>query len=136
MPSDPLSNALESVLKRFGTLLQTVGRRRGLGVAELDELEQEVRVRLWRALSEHENITHVKTSYVYRAAMSAAVDLIRRRRMTDVPQCGQTLRLGSRAFDDRTQRVGLHTAAHPHTLSFQVFLICCPQILVAHPTLD
>lgn len=61
-------------------MLHSVGRRKGLRGAELDELEQDVRVRLWRSLEEGERIERASSSYVYRAAMSAAVDLIRRRR--------------------------------------------------------
>jgi len=67
-------------MSRFSTMLRAVGRRRGLRGAELDELQQDVRVRLWRALEDGEKIDRASTSYVYRAAMSAAVDLIRQRR--------------------------------------------------------
>src|SRR5262245_23402558 len=41
---------------------------------------QDVRVRLWTALGTGERISQVSASYLHRAAMSAAVDLIRRRR--------------------------------------------------------
>jgi RNA polymerase sigma-70 factor (ECF subfamily) len=78
--ADTTSPALERIIVRFGRMLHAVGRRRGLGDAELDELTQEVRVRLWRALGEGEKIRQVQTSYVYRAAMSAALDIVRRRR--------------------------------------------------------
>lgn len=77
---DTTSAALERVIVRFDGMLRSVGRRRGLRGAELEELTQEVRVRLWRALTEREKIERVKTSYVYRAALSAALDLVRRRR--------------------------------------------------------
>ena len=79
-PAESASSALERVIARFGPMLRSVGRRRGLSEPDLDELAQEVRVRLWRALAEGEKIHQVKTSYVYRAAMSAALDMIRRRR--------------------------------------------------------
>jgi RNA polymerase sigma-70 factor (ECF subfamily) len=78
--ADTTSAALERVIFRFDAMLRSVGRRRGLQGAELGELTQEVRVRLWQALVDREKIERVKTSYVYRAALSAAVDLIRRRR--------------------------------------------------------
>lgn len=80
-PSDAISAALESVMTRFGRMLRSVGQRRGLSEADLDELEQDVRIRLWRALAEGETIRAVRTSYVYQAAVSAALDLIRRRRV-------------------------------------------------------
>ena len=78
--ADTTSPALERIIVRFGRMLHAVGRRRGLGDTELDELAQDVRVRLWRALGDGEKIQHVQTSYVYRAAMSAALDIVRRRR--------------------------------------------------------
>jgi RNA polymerase sigma-70 factor (ECF subfamily) len=78
--ADQTSAALERVILRFDAMLRSVGRRRGLDGTELGELTQEVRVRLWQALADGEKIERVKTSYVYRAALSAAVDLIRRRR--------------------------------------------------------
>jgi RNA polymerase sigma-70 factor (ECF subfamily) len=78
--ADTISVALERVMLRFGRMLRAVGRRRGLSESEIDELTQEVRVRLWRALADSEKIRSVRTSYVYRAAMSAALDMVRRRR--------------------------------------------------------
>lgn len=67
-------------MARFESMLRSIGRRRGLGEVDLDELAQEVRVRLWRALAEGEKIEQVRTSYVYHTTMTAALDLIRRRR--------------------------------------------------------
>lgn len=78
--SDPTSAALERVMTRFAGMLRAVGRQRGLSEGDLDELAQETRLRLWRALGEGEKIAAVRTSYVYRAALSAAVDMVRRRR--------------------------------------------------------
>lgn len=81
-PADPdsTSAALERVIFRFSGMLRSVGRQRGLSDADLDELVQETRFRLWRALRGSEKIAAVRTSYVYRAALSAAVDIVRRRR--------------------------------------------------------
>jgi RNA polymerase sigma-70 factor (ECF subfamily) len=77
---DDVSPALEDLLARFGELLRRAGRRRGLAEQELDELLQDVRIRLWRALQTGEKISTVSASYAYRTAQTAAVDLIRRRR--------------------------------------------------------
>ena len=41
---------------------------------------QEVRIRLWRARGTSEQVDETNTSYVYRTASSAALDVIRRRR--------------------------------------------------------
>ncbi len=77
---DDVSSALDSLITRFGELLRQAGRRRGLAEQELDELLQDVRIRLWRALETGEKVSTVSASYAYRTAQTAAVDLIRRRR--------------------------------------------------------
>jgi len=41
---------------------------------------QEVRIRLWQAHANSEEIGRLPTSYVYRTATTAALDLVRRRR--------------------------------------------------------
>jgi RNA polymerase sigma-70 factor (ECF subfamily) len=76
---DPLSEAIESVMTRFGGVVRTIAARYRLSPADRDELVQAVRVRLWQAL-DAERITTVHASYLYRAATSAAIDLVRRRR--------------------------------------------------------
>ena len=78
--SDAVSRALESVMTRYSGVLRTVGARYRLPSADLDELTQEVRVRLWGALGSDERIDAVSPSYLYRAATTAAIDIVRRRR--------------------------------------------------------
>jgi len=80
MHTDTVSRALESVMTRYSGVLRTVGARYRLPSADLDELAQEVRVRLWGALSTDERIDAVSPSYLYRAATTAAIDIVRRRR--------------------------------------------------------
>ena len=80
MHADTVSRALESVMTRYSGVLRTVGARYRLPTADLDELAQEVRVRLWGALSTDERIDAVSPSYLYRAATTAAIDIVRRRR--------------------------------------------------------
>jgi RNA polymerase sigma-70 factor (ECF subfamily) len=75
-----LSLAVEAVVARFSSMVRQVGRRYRLEEADLDEVMQEVRIRLWRAQRTSEQIGEVSTSYVYRTASSAALDVIRRRR--------------------------------------------------------
>lgn len=74
-----LSRTLEELLARFGGVLRSVASRYRLVQHDRDDLEQEVRIRLWRAI-ESERIGSVPASYLYRVASSAALDLIRRRR--------------------------------------------------------
>jgi RNA polymerase sigma-70 factor (ECF subfamily) len=77
---DDVSLLLEAQVRRFAGLLRHARRRYGLHSGDLDELVQEVRLRLWRAQRTPASISAVSPSYMYRVAMSAAVDLIRRRR--------------------------------------------------------
>jgi len=74
------SSALETLLLRYGNLIRWAGRRSHLDEADLDEVLQDVRVRLWRARPSEAQLEATSASYVYRTAMSAAVDLVRRRR--------------------------------------------------------
>lgn len=78
--SDTVSSALEALISRFQRMVRSVGAARGLSEADLDEVLQEVRIRLWRADPEGEQIGQLGASYVYRAAVSAALDVLRRRR--------------------------------------------------------
>jgi RNA polymerase sigma factor (sigma-70 family) len=78
--SDSISAALESVVTRFARLLHHVATRHGLASDDIDEVVQEVRVRLWRARQESETIVGLGTSYIYRTALSAALEVVRRKR--------------------------------------------------------
>jgi RNA polymerase sigma-70 factor (ECF subfamily) len=76
---DPISPVLERLLSRYASTVREAARRHSLSEWDIDEVFQDVRIRLWRALATSEKISAAPASYVYRAAMSAAVDLIRRR---------------------------------------------------------
>lgn len=78
--TDERSAPLEAVVARFAAMVRAVGARHRLCESDLDEVVQEVRIRLWRADPSGEQIGRVGASYVYRTAVSAALDLLRRRR--------------------------------------------------------
>jgi RNA polymerase sigma factor (sigma-70 family) len=80
MPPDDRSSALEALLTRYAAMVRHVGRAHGLCDTDVDEVFQEIRIRLWRARGSGESIASVPTSYLYRTAVSAALDLIRHRR--------------------------------------------------------
>jgi RNA polymerase sigma factor (sigma-70 family) len=78
---DPASTAIEAAVERWSGLIRRAALRHGLAGSDLDEVVQDLRIRLWRALGRpNEKNPAESASYVYRAAMSAAVDLLRRRR--------------------------------------------------------
>ncbi len=79
LPGD-LSQTLEGVIERFRAMVLSVGAKHALRGADLDELIQDLRIRLWRGRTTSEEIRSLPTSYIYQAAMSAAVDMLRRRR--------------------------------------------------------
>jgi RNA polymerase sigma-70 factor (ECF subfamily) len=78
--ADSISLPLEKLIQRFAGLVRKLSWQHGLSEAEVDEVMQDVRIRLWRALGETEKIQEVNTSYMYQTVTSAALDLIRRRR--------------------------------------------------------
>jgi RNA polymerase sigma factor (sigma-70 family) len=83
---DSFSPALEAVVTKFAGMVRSVGWRHRLSEADVDEVMQQVRIRLWRAQGETEQIRRAPASYVYRTAVSAALDLMRRRRAHRVDQ--------------------------------------------------
>jgi RNA polymerase sigma factor (sigma-70 family) len=114
--SDSVSAALEGVLARCVRMVRSVGARHGLSDADLDDVVQDVRIRLWRSCTTTEQIERLGTSYVYRAATTAALDLLRRRR-------AHGARI-TESVDDHSDRIaassGASDAADAHDLEAQV----------------
>ena len=81
LPADRArSMVLESTLARFHTAVMRAGQARGLRGDDLDEVLQDVRIRLWRASATVAKVETLTVSYVYRTASSAALDVLRRQR--------------------------------------------------------
>ena len=77
---DRVSSAIETLIARFRTMVRSVGARRGLVEADLDEVLQDVRIRLWHAGEGGKALEDLGSSYLYHLATTAALDLLRRRR--------------------------------------------------------
>jgi RNA polymerase sigma factor (sigma-70 family) len=81
---DSLSPALDLVLEQFGGVVRHMCRKYRFSEQEVDELMQEVRIRLWHAHAGHdranESLAAIPAFYLQRTAMSAAIDLLRRGR--------------------------------------------------------
>jgi RNA polymerase sigma factor (sigma-70 family) len=75
-----LSAALEATVARFRRLIRAAGRRHGLSEADVDEVLQDVRIRLWRNRGDVGALAGLGASYVHRTTVSAAIDVLRRRR--------------------------------------------------------
>ena len=80
MSTDAVSGALESLLARYRESVVRVARRHGLSDQLLDEAIQELRIRLWRTFPGSEQLAQVSAGYLYRAAVTAALIVLRRRR--------------------------------------------------------
>jgi RNA polymerase sigma-70 factor (ECF subfamily) len=74
-----LSAAIERALTRFGDVARRAGAAHGLDGDDMEDVLQEVRIRLWRGGSVTK-LDALSPAYIYRAAVSSAIDLIRRRR--------------------------------------------------------
>jgi RNA polymerase sigma-70 factor (ECF subfamily) len=74
-----LSGALERLVSTYAQMVRQVARQRGLDPAEVEDVLQDVRIRLWKAVP-GESMERINTSYVYRTAMAAVCDHVRRRR--------------------------------------------------------
>jgi len=77
---DRVSPTIEALITRFRAMVRSVGARRGLVQADLDEVVQDVRIRLWQASTGGKVLEELGSSYLYHVATTAALDLLRRRR--------------------------------------------------------
>jgi RNA polymerase sigma-70 factor (ECF subfamily) len=99
-----VSAALDRVLARFVGMVRAIAARHRLSASDLDEVIQEVRIRLWRARPSSEQIDALPTSYIYRTALAAAIDLLRQRRRGEHVE-------GSSLDSDEALRVGTESDA-------------------------
>ncbi len=70
-------------MARFSALAARAARARGLPAEEVDEILQDVRIRLWKAHPDSENLERLGASYLVKVVSSAVVDRLRRRRRAD-----------------------------------------------------
>jgi RNA polymerase sigma factor (sigma-70 family) len=75
-----LSPALEDVVMRFGDFVRRTAHRHGLTGTEIEDVVQDMRIRLWRSLGTPDKIRQAPATYIYKTAVSAALDFLRRRR--------------------------------------------------------
>ncbi len=79
-PNDDASRALQELIGRFDGFVRRTARRHGLIGADLDEVVQDLRVRIWKSFGTAALIRRANPTYMYRAAVSASLDIIRGRR--------------------------------------------------------
>ncbi len=113
-PDDP--DGLDTLLAQCDRHVRRAAARYGIGAAAMDELVQDVRLRLWRATKRAGGWPRSPAAFVHRAAVSAAVDMVRRRR-SEGARLGMPLddlsipdRTGSAALDEERLIAVLATA--------------------------
>lgn len=79
-PDADVSRALQHLIGRFDAFVRRTAARHGLSGADLDEVVQDLRVRIWKSFGTAELIRRANPTYMYRAAVSASLDIVRRRR--------------------------------------------------------
>jgi DNA-directed RNA polymerase specialized sigma24 family protein len=72
--------ALEALVDRFDAFIRRTASRHGLTGDEIDEVDQDLRIRIWRAAASPAGIRSTNARYVYRVAVAASLDVIRRGR--------------------------------------------------------
>ena len=76
---------IERTLNRYRGTVRQAAYGHGITDGDLDELVQEVRIRLWKAHERGEKMDELPASYFYKTSMTASVDMLRRRRTA--PRC-------------------------------------------------
>ncbi len=77
---DRASPRIEASVARWVGVIRRAASRYRLFDADAEELTQDVRLRLWRLLEREGADAEISPAYVHRAAVSSAIDLVRRRR--------------------------------------------------------
>ena len=84
VPPDQPASTLDAALTGFTEMVRRVAWRHRLSDADVDEVMQEVRIRIWKASGRSdapsEQFLQSPASYVYKTAVTAAIDVIRRQR--------------------------------------------------------
>ncbi len=71
---------LSTLVEQFSQFGRRIASRHGLDPDEVDEVLQDVRIRLWRAASAPGGVRFTNAHYVYKVVVSASLDLVRKRR--------------------------------------------------------
>ena len=79
-PDVEVSRALHDLISRFDSFVRRTAARHGLMGSDLDDVVQDLRVRIWRSFGTAAAIRNASTAYLSRAAISASLDIVRRRR--------------------------------------------------------
>ncbi len=94
-PADRVrSTVIEEVLMRFRSVALRAGQAHGLRGDDLDDVLQDVRIRLWRGSATAMKLEALTGAYVYRAATSAALDFLRRQRARHEQSIGDADSIG------------------------------------------
>ena len=125
-PPDDIDGRLQALLKEFGARIRGLVQSHGLvrGGLDADDIEQEVHIRLWRALQRDRNgLFHA--SYIQRIVLTTVVDAMRRQsvRAADaLPEEGE-----GRATEALVERMGPEQRAR-ETQRMAVLMRCLHEL--------
>ena len=113
-PEPEASRALEHIVARFDAFIRRSAHRHGLTGSDADEVVQDLRVRMWKSLGTADMIRRAKASYIYRTAVSASLDIIRRRRArkAESVDLDETVADQRRRSDERLEGDDVAKAVH------------------------
>lgn len=104
---------LEEVLDQFGGVLRAAIVRTAPAHLDVDDIEQEARLRLWKALTEERPIGRLD-SYIYRVGVTTAIDALRKARARREEQWEDD---EGRSVEDRGVDPGVPPSTWPEALS-------------------
>ncbi len=78
--SATFASDLSTLVEQFSRFGRRIASRHGLDPDEVDEVLQDVRIRLWRAAAAPGGVRYTNAHYVYKVVVTASLDLLRKRR--------------------------------------------------------
>ena len=126
--NDPNHERLERLLADYGAKLRALVSAHGLarhGI-DADDVEQEVRIRLWRAI-ERDRSAAFHASYIQRVVASTVIDALRRaqvRAAEPLPEDGEE---GFNPFPDQNRGPEDRASGHQHVEQLKACLAALPE---------
>lgn len=126
--SDPIQARLEQLLRDYGARVRRLLQSHGLDQRGIDpaDVEQEVRIRLWRAI-ERDRSAAFHASYIQRVVASTVIDALRRaqvRAAEPLPDDGEE---GFEPFPDRNRGPEDRARGHQHVEQLKACLAALPE---------
>ncbi|WP_313912652.1 RNA polymerase sigma factor [Tahibacter sp.] len=126
--NDPNHERLERLLADYGAKLRALVATHGLarhGI-DADDVEQEVRIRLWRAI-ERDRSAAFHASYIQRVVASTVIDALRRAQVRATEPLPEESEDGFQPFPDRNLGPEERASGHQHVEKLRSCLNALPE---------